>query len=299
MTLTPESKRGSDCSGSDGDTDRVLTLANEYLTQEGGFLVFLNGLSITPITEYTVSHLSEDSTITFLNQISDSDYIVLSYVQGVDTSHGTGYCSIAEIRAITDISINDVSDLALQEIIPYATKLLNGDVQIHIDDELVEYIDGEKENKIDGSNVTYYTKRTYIGDADDDGLVNTGGLYVYTLDSDGTRTTATITSIDDPRIGKFTLASAPSTPQSLYISYPVAPVNMQTDGLVKMACIYLIAALASTKLDAGQLRTYRVGKTYVSRETSKYADYLTKYKDLLLKIRRGTSFTADKTDAYI
>ena len=210
-----------------------------------------------------------------------------------------GYCSVDDVRKITDVTSANVDDSSLYDLITYATVLLNEDVQISIEDELVEYIDGEKENKTDDSNVIFYTKRTYIGDANNDGEITPTGLYAYTLDSDGTRTTVTISSVDDARIGKFTVSSAPTTSQSLYITYPVAPVNMQTNSSVKMACIYLTAALANTKLDAGQLRTYRVGKTYASQEVSKYSSYMNKYRDLLLKIRKGTSLTAEKTDAVI
>ena len=72
-----ENKRGSDCNGSDGDANRVLTLANTALSSNE--FVVVNGLVLHADHDYTVSHKSASSTITFLNAIDDSAYIAVRY----------------------------------------------------------------------------------------------------------------------------------------------------------------------------------------------------------------------------
>ena len=72
-----EDKAGSDCSGSDGATGRVLTLANTLLTANEE--VFVDGLLVDPST-YSASHLSSSSTITFTTpKIYNSQYIIVRY----------------------------------------------------------------------------------------------------------------------------------------------------------------------------------------------------------------------------
>lgn len=74
---------GADLSGSSGASNRVLTLSNTGLTQQSGMLVYASGLALALTTEYTVSHLSSSTTITFLNGIWDDMTIVVSYYENV------------------------------------------------------------------------------------------------------------------------------------------------------------------------------------------------------------------------
>jgi len=73
-----ENKRGSDCSSTDGTQNRVLTLANTGLTSNE--LVFVNGLLLHS-ADYTISHLSSSTTITFINYLFDIDYIKIQYLE--------------------------------------------------------------------------------------------------------------------------------------------------------------------------------------------------------------------------
>jgi hypothetical protein len=72
-----EQKDGSDCSGSDGDTSRVLTLANS--TTSGNEMVNVDGTILIKDTHYTVSHLGASSTITFTGKIYDTQKIDVRY----------------------------------------------------------------------------------------------------------------------------------------------------------------------------------------------------------------------------
>ena len=77
-TTIPENRLGSECSGSEGATGRVLTLQN---TSESGspVSVWVEDQLIN-ISDYTVNHLSASSTITFDNiNIFDADTILVHY----------------------------------------------------------------------------------------------------------------------------------------------------------------------------------------------------------------------------
>jgi len=66
---------GSDCTGLDAATGRVLTLSNTSLTKHND--VFVEGLLISP-SKITISHKSASSTVTFTSiQIYDTDEIVV------------------------------------------------------------------------------------------------------------------------------------------------------------------------------------------------------------------------------
>ena len=75
---------GSDCTGSDGDSNRVLTLANTDKTVQDGFSVYVSGLELSLTSEYTVSHNSTATEITFLNALFDDMNIIVTYDQNID-----------------------------------------------------------------------------------------------------------------------------------------------------------------------------------------------------------------------
>jgi len=86
MSWKTEYKTGTDCSGNDGETDRVLTLANTETTTDNGFLVYADGLALSQTTQFTVTHNNSSSYVTFLGMLWDDMKIVVNYNQGVDTS---------------------------------------------------------------------------------------------------------------------------------------------------------------------------------------------------------------------
>lgn len=72
--LDTETYTGSDCSGNNGETNRVLTLGNSELTR--GLLVFVEGRTISP-DNITVTHNDSGTTVEFINAIYDLDEIVV------------------------------------------------------------------------------------------------------------------------------------------------------------------------------------------------------------------------------
>ena len=110
MAFTSEEKRGSDCSLSDALPNRVLTLSNTSLTQSGGFNVYVNGLHLVLLTDYTVIHNAANSTITFLNVLFDSDYITAVYVQQGSPPDTGVYCNSDLVYQRTGLTSSEVSE---------------------------------------------------------------------------------------------------------------------------------------------------------------------------------------------
>jgi hypothetical protein len=69
-------KAGSDCNGSNGNANRVLTLANTKTSSNE--VVFLDGNALKSDL-YTANHLSSSSTITFSVRVWDDQRIVVIY----------------------------------------------------------------------------------------------------------------------------------------------------------------------------------------------------------------------------
>lgn len=74
-----ENKTGADCSGTDGDALRVLTLANTEITKDGGIFVFVNGL-FQHSTQITITHIATETTIKFTDKLWDTDKIAVVYM---------------------------------------------------------------------------------------------------------------------------------------------------------------------------------------------------------------------------
>ncbi len=110
-----ENFTGSDASGSDGGTSRVITLSNASLTTNNGFLVFVSGLSLALTVEYTVTHASTATTVTFLNALFDDQQVIVQYLEPVSSATVT-YCTSAEVfvflqlGASSDVNFTGKSD---------------------------------------------------------------------------------------------------------------------------------------------------------------------------------------------
>jgi hypothetical protein len=216
----------------------------------------------------------------------DSDLTTWSdYSEPTQGGDAYGYCGPDDIYDMTPLTTSDISYTDLSRLIGFAICSLNSDINIKVKDEIVEYISYEKENKTDGSNTTFYTKKYPIGDYDNDGEVLTGDIQAYTIDGSGTRTTYSVSSIDDDEIGKFTLSSAPSSNETLYLTYVKAPLEEATPHyLIKKACIFLSAALAHTKVDTDKYKTLKLGRLSAMKFESEYTKYMTLYNDTVYQI---------------
>lgn len=195
------------------------------------------------------------------------------------------YCTTEEVRDFTGLTSSEIADDKLYSLIQRAIIRLNGQVNHRIWDEEVTSISNEKDNDIDGSNTTFYTRHYPIGDANNDGEITTADITAYSLDSDGVRTWLTVDSIDDDELGKFSLSTAPSSTLNVYLNYYHAPLEEETPhSLIKQACIELTAAMAMNRVQKGSVKSFSLGKFKIVRDQSQYAGYMSSYYGTIRQI---------------
>lgn len=203
------------------------------------------------------------------------------------------YASIADVRLVSGLSITQISDSDVTSLITFATAQVNEDVEILFEDELIEYIDNEKTNRINGSNTTFYVRYPYLGDSDNDGDIDKDDLYVYSIDGNGTRSDLTVSTVV-AKTGKFTLSTAPNG-VTLYCTYRSAPVDMTKDTMVKLATAYLTGAFSFTKVSAGATKSFHVGKISVVKEPG-FDKMMSAYTNEVNKIKKNWLHVGESAD---
>lgn len=200
------------------------------------------------------------------------------------------YTTVADVRALTNITTDDLTTSEVSGLIDYATSQINEDINTKITREHVIQIDNTRENTIDGSNTTFYIKNwkgNYIGDLDNDGDVTTSDMNVYFVDSDGTETTTTLSSIT-PADGKFVVTTAPSTSQSMYIDYSYTSLDTSTPSkTLVLATSLLTASYAYEKLNRGMSPEQVYGNVRFMRDMRAGNDYYKRYEEMISKINSG------------
>jgi len=160
-----------------------------------------------------------------------------------------------------------MSDSAINSIIALAVPKINKEINGIVREEDVDYIDDVRENKIDGSNKTFYTRKSFIwflGDYNNDGSVTTGDVLVYEYTTDDVKSQLTVSAVDET--GKITLATAPAATSDVTMTYAYAPVSEYTpDPLLKIACAQLVTAMAFSKINATDWSRISLGKLTVAR----------------------------------
>lgn len=215
-------------------------------------------------------------------------------IQGGDVN---GYCSIDDVRNITNIASTDLTDTQICNLIQFAGYQVNADVQVFREDERVSYISSERENDIDGVETIFYTKFYPLGDKNNDFEVDTSDIYVYTIDGDGTRADYTVSAVNSASLGKFTLSTAPGSDEELYITYYSSPVDMETPHqLVKTANALLAAAWGYTKLNVGKATRFRTAALTVFRDMDSFRYYHKKYIEVINEIQSYKSHLMGTVD---
>ena len=206
------------------------------------------------------------------------------------------YCVPLDIYDLTNITEAEVDFVKMNALILHAASQLNSDINLIVEDELISSIDAEKENSIDNSNKTFYTAKFPYGDYTNTGTVTTSDIVVYSINSDGVRTSYTVSAVENPSVGKFTLSTAPSTAEQLYCTYANSPIDEATPHLlIKRACIYLATAFAHTKLGTDKYKTLRLGRLSAMKFDSEFEKYKGLYEDTVEKISKTMTSIAERS----
>jgi len=195
------------------------------------------------------------------------------------------YTTTAQIRRITNIVSADILDAELNDLIGDATAQLNSDINIRVVRERVEKIDNTRDNAINGINTIFYIKNWemgYIADMNDDGEVDEDDIKVYLVDSSGTETEATVSSVDIEN-GKFVLSTAPNSSLKMFITYEYC-IEIPTSKRISLACAFLTAAYAYEKINRGMSPQQVYGNTRFMRDMRAGNSYFQRYESEISKI---------------
>ncbi len=197
------------------------------------------------------------------------------------------YTTKEKVRLLSNVVIADVSDTDVDNLILEAVKQVNTDINTRIVREQILNIDNTRENKIDGSNTTYYVKNwedKFIGDSNNSGTVTATDITVYQVTSDGTETTLTVSSISADE-GKFVLDSAPASGVRLFVTYVYTLIDVATpDGAIDLACALLTIAYCYEKINRGMSPQQVYGNVRFMRDMRAGNEYFKRYEDQIAKI---------------
>lgn len=181
---------------------------------------------------------------------------------------------------MTNIAVADIANADVTSIIAEATKELNSMINVRVIRERVDYIDTTRENLINGSNTTFYVKNwrgKFLADMNNDGSVSIADVEVIYRDTDGTETSATVSSVD-AGIGQFVMETAPSSGYEVYVTYEWAYRNPDTpDPLIKLACTLLSAAYCYAKINWGRAPQVAFGNTRFFRHMEAFDMYYKRF----------------------
>jgi len=280
------SETSSDC-----DYDYVYI---DRASSEGGTYTNIANQLITDNT-----YCDEDGSTTSWYKIRFYDSSSGSYSTYSDEMQGgtfIGYCSMADFRAVTNLTTSCISDADAYDLITMAAYQINGDMNTKVIRERVEYLDSTRENDINGTTTTFYVKNwkgKYLADFNNDAQVTIADVIVYAVDGDGVETTPTVSSIDVDD-GSFTLSSAPSSDKTLYVTYSWSFVNESTpDKQLRMACAFLTAALAQARINIGRAPQISMGNIRIYRHMEAYDEFYKKYLNILGQINTRMFGTVD------
>lgn len=142
MGIRTERFNGSDATGSDGATSRVLTLGNLGTTSNDNFNVSVQGLDLALTTDYIVSHLSTSTTITFVNALFDSQFMIVTYTEVFAAGDTPIYCTSEDLFTFLQLGASADSNFTGQTDFSASTNPTKLNVEGWIN-ESQDYIDQE------------------------------------------------------------------------------------------------------------------------------------------------------------
>lgn len=252
-------------------------------TSEGGTYSEITNQAITDNTYFDI----DGSDISWYKIKFEIDGTYSAASTAMQGNKFFAYCSVNDIRNITNITSSDLTDAQLYDIIKLAMAQLNADINVRVVREWIEFIDNTRKNKVDGINTTYYVKNwkeRFIADSDDDGDVGVDDITVYAVYSDGTETEATVSTIT-PNEGKFILSRAYGSGYKLYVTYKWAYVSeSDPHRLVRLACTYLASAYGYSKLNIGKTPQLKYGNVQFYRDMESFKRLEEKYVSIVNQI---------------
>jgi hypothetical protein len=197
-------------------------------------------------------------------------------------------CVASDIRLITQISVSDISDADVNSLITRAQTQIIHDVSVLEVEERIESIDSYRTNYINGSNTTFYVKRSFsknfLFDSTGDGSLGVDDITVYQYDiNTDTRSELTVATINEA--GYFTLSSAPASGMDLYVTYRHAIVSV-TDPALKTATMMLAAAFCYLKLGADDFDKITLAELKVAKTGKSFEYFNDKYDSFIYKLQK-------------
>lgn len=194
--------------------------------------------------------------------------------------------TVNDIRDLISLDTTAISDEILMRLIKKAQIKLARDLYIHVEEERVGYIDEEKDNDIDGTNDTLYTKYYPIVDANQDGVVNISDVHVYKFDNNGVRTEVTLTSIT-ASLGKIVMSEVTDQNYSYRITYCTMYQNI-TDSDLNLLVSFFVSGLCYLKADPSVLKHFDTLDVIrmpdgADRYFKQYNEYLYSVKSQMMK----------------
>ena len=215
------------------------------------------------------------------------------------------YTTSQLIRDKTGYTTSDISDADLTQIITETTSVINSEINIHKVREQIQYIDNSRQNKINGTNKTYYVQNSIVnsfGDSNDDGELTILDIKVETEDSDGNITEVTVNSIDQE--GSFILETALShtTIIAAYVTYDYTYYDITIpDKLIILLGTYLASSYAAAIVEEGLSSSVKFGNIRISnaQKNTSNAKFTTRYENLLMKVKIPSNKPRTKTHTSI
>lgn len=158
------------------------------------------------------------------------------------------YCSLSNLRKISNFSTAEISDADVIALMPIASRFAHKKVMTK------HKLERDLIGPINGSNTIFYTRSKPIGDGDMDSDVDESDVSVFYATFDANRqisfgSAQTVSSVD-ARSGAITMSTAPTTTTAeagLFITYYSTVEDLDYEGL-RLAADFFLAHLCALKV---------------------------------------------------
>jgi hypothetical protein len=195
------------------------------------------------------------------------------------------YATVTDVRAITNLTAEDISDADITLLLDRASQQVNSDLGVKI---VKENFAANPVNILDGVNTEFQTVFYPLGDLDNDFVVGTSDVIVYNrpfAPKPFKKQVGLLQSVDAEQ-GLITFTNPPEINKEWRIDYMWFPLPV-TDKLVNKATAELAAYFCFLKQNLMEFETLRLGKLEV-RKIARHPNlvsFFERYVDTINKIR--------------